>query len=136
VFVLDASAALAWCFQDERTATGLLLLERCDEEEFFVPALWPLECANVLRTAERRGRLEAPQVDESLELLKELSPRVDRDMDGDIAATLLGLARAYEITVYDASYLELALRLNLPLATLDTRLMRAATDAGVTLIAT
>ena len=134
VFVVDASAALAWCFKDERSDSSQALLARCETEVMHVPALWFLECGNILLNAERHRRLTHQQIQDNLALLNSLDPKVD-----DAAAVLTfgriyDLARRHKLTVYDAAYLELAKRLAVPLATRDDDLKRAAREAGVELI--
>ena len=59
MFVIDASVTLAWCFEDEASGDADAVLDRLDREAALAPAHWPLEVANALRTAERRGRLNA-----------------------------------------------------------------------------
>lgn len=130
-FVLDASATLAWCFEDEATADAAVLLERLREGEAVVPPLWLLELANGLVVAERRGRLTRADSTRFLALVGQLPIRIDQTSTLDLAASVMDLARAYELSAYDAAYLELALRLGQPLATLDARLRHAAERAGV-----
>jgi len=130
-FVLDASATLAWCFEDETTANAAVLLERLREGEAVVPSLWLLELANGLVVAERRGRVTRADSTRFLGLIRQLPIRIDQTSTLDLAASVMDLARAYELSAYDAAYLELALRLGQPLATLDARLRNAAERAGV-----
>jgi len=130
-FVLDASATLAWCFEDETTAPALSMLERLREQEALVPPLWLLELANGLVVAERRGRITRAESTRFLGLVGELPIRIDQTSTLDLASSVMELAREYELSAYDAAYLELALRLGRPLATLDERLRSAADRAGV-----
>lgn len=135
-FVLDASAALAWCFADEVDAASEALLERLaggDTAE--VPAIWALEIANVLAAAERRRKLTAADVAEAVALYEPLAIHVDEDTFRRSFNEILGLARRERLSSYDAAYLELAMRLGLPLATRDTDLRAAARRTGVALIA-
>ena len=131
-FVVDASLALAWCFDDEATAATDALLVRAAAEGMVVPPLWFLEVANALLTAERRGRLTPEQ---TLEVLTRLAA-LPAERDGaDVSPTaVLALARAQRLTAYDAAYLELAIRRGLPLATLDGELRRAGGAVGVPLL--
>jgi predicted nucleic acid-binding protein len=132
VFVIDTSVAMAWCFEDEATEAADLVLDRLREDEAVVPAIWPLEVANVLLVAERRGRLTEAQVSRFLGLLTQLPIEVDdapRELAGIVAA-----GRRHELSSYDASYLVLAERLGASLATLDRRLAKAAKRAGVELL--
>jgi predicted nucleic acid-binding protein len=130
-FVLDCSAALAWCFPDEADAAGEKLLRALDRGTAVVPGLWFLEVANALAAAERRGRVSRAEADEALRLLSRLPIRADDRSGFTLAADLLALARSRRLSAYDAAYLELAARARLPLATLDRKLRAAATAAGV-----
>ncbi len=134
MLVVDASVALAWCFSDEASPTADLALGRLEHEEAIAPAIWPLEVANGLRTAERRGRLDPADVPRIRELLLALAGQVEpvalTDALGDVTET----ARRLDLTAYDAAYLQLAARRGLQLATIDDRLRRAAAIAGVALV--
>lgn len=134
-FVLDSSVTLAWCFEDEATPFTDQVLDRLDGDSAFVPAIWPLEIANGLRSAERRGRLQPADSAHFTELLRALPIIVEGGSIDRAFSMVLDIARAYELTSYDASYLELAMREGLPLATQDRRLITAAGRAGVTLVA-
>jgi predicted nucleic acid-binding protein len=129
---MDASVALAWCFEDEATEATDVVLDRLRNDEAAVPAIWPLEVANVLLVAERRDRLSEAQASRFLELLTQLPIDVD-DAPHDLAA-IVAAGRRHELSSYDASYLVLAERLGAPLATLDRRLSKAAERAGVELL--
>jgi predicted nucleic acid-binding protein len=131
--VLDASVTLAWCFEDEG-AEALTALERARDGVAHVPALWPLEVANALVVAERRRRLSEAEATRFLDLLAALAIEVEPAPQLAGLASLLALARGHGMSVYDASYLELALRRGLPLATLDTALASAASAVGVGLV--
>lgn len=131
--MLDGSAALGWCFEDE-CAPGLDALRlRVAEHGAVVPSLWRLEVANGLMVAVRRGRLDAARRDALLEALLEMDIAIDTETDRHAWAGTVRLAEAHGLTAYDAAYLELAQRRRLPLATLDAALARAARDAGVAL---
>jgi predicted nucleic acid-binding protein len=129
---MDASVAMAWCFEDEATEATDVVLDRLRDDEAAVPAIWPLEVANVLLVAERRDRLSEAQASRFLELLTELPIEID-DAPHDLAA-IVAAGRRHELSSYDASYLVLAERLGAPLATLDRRLANAAERAGVELL--
>jgi predicted nucleic acid-binding protein len=131
VFVLDASIALAWCFEDEGTEAVDRVLDRLDREEAVVPAIWPLEVANGLRTAERRGRIDKADTFRVRELLLALPVLVEPVSLGDALGDIADLARSLDLTAYDAAYVALAARRGIPLATADDRLHRAAAQAGV-----
>ena len=130
-FVLDASTTLAWCFEDETTASAAELLEHLRDAEAAVPPLWLLELANGLVVAERRGRITRAESTRFLGLVGELPIAIDPISTLDLASSVMDLAREYELSAYDAAYLELALRLGQPLATCDQRLRSAADRAGV-----
>jgi predicted nucleic acid-binding protein len=135
-FVLDASVTMSWLLGDanaesSRYAASVLEALRHPDVRARVPGIWALEIANVLARAEARNLLTEAQSNAFLEMLAHAG--IDSE-DGTFARALtdaLHLARRYGLSSYDASYLELALRTGLPLATLDTDLARAAARAGV-----
>jgi len=132
--VIDASITAAWCFDDEETQYALDVLRRAKDINFFVPAIWPVEMVNVLLVNERRKRITASDTARAAALFNELAIQVDwPGAMQPFDATLL-LAREHSLSSYDASYLELALRQGMPLATLDGRMRIAATAAGVQLL--
>ena len=129
--VLDASVAACWAFPDERDARAEETLARVRTEEVVVPSLWWFEIRNILVVNERRKRISESGTARFLRALSKLRLRVDRE---PVEAAVLKLARTHRLTVYDASYLELALREAAPLATLDTDLASAARAEGATLV--
>lgn len=134
-FVVDASVALAWCFEDEITPFTEAMLERTRLNGAVVPVHWPLEMANALLIGERRQRLTEAKAASLAHILGELPIAVD---DGAISGALtavLALGRLHGLSAYDAAYLELAAREGLPLATRDARLRDAAARVGVPLLA-
>lgn len=133
-FVLDASIALSWCFTDEASAHTWSLLERLEQETAYVPSLWALEMSNILILAERRKRVSYAHVILSLELISSLSIQVDEETSYRAFHETSQLAHKEKLTSYDASYLELALRLGMPLATKDKTLAKVAKKLGVSLI--
>lgn len=132
--VLDASAALAWCFADERTPASQALLERVAVHGAVVPPLWHLEVTDILLAAERRARASIAQVSDAIGSLLRLPIATDQADPAQRAREAVALARQHGLSVYDACYLDLALRRALPLATLDPDLQRAARETGVALI--
>ena len=124
--VLDASMAVAWLFDDERTPAAHAVMRRVVAEGAVVPALWRLEVANVLRNAVRRGRCDETYVDRSLARLGRLAIRGDEDTDRHAWGATRQLSRDEGLTLYDSAYLELALRKRVPLASCDTALIAAA----------
>jgi predicted nucleic acid-binding protein len=133
-FVLDSSVALSWCFKDEQTPETLQTLRLAISRAIFVPSFWHVEVSNVLGIALRKGRLDAADLTIAVRTLGILEIHTDMPLHPIGPTTLLPLMRTYELTAYDATYLELAMRLNLPLATLDVKLISAAKKAGVPLI--
>ena len=127
--VVDCSVAAAWALVDERTAWTSAALQAATAEVAIVPSLFWYEIRNILIVNERRGRIEPSQ---SARFLADVDPLTDVDV-APVESDILTLARTHNLTVYDASYLELAIRLGLPLCTLDAQLIEAATKIGVTL---
>jgi predicted nucleic acid-binding protein len=129
--VLDASAAASWAFPDERGAHARTLRARLRRERALVPALWPFEVNNILLVGERRGRLALRELERFWRDLARLPIDVVEPPAASEPRRILALARASGLTVYDASYLELARQRRLPLGTLDEPLARAALARGV-----
>lgn len=132
--VLDASVALSWLLLDEGNARADAVLARLEHSPAHVPQVWPLEVANGLWVAERRGRIQEFQVRQGLEDLLALPVLVEMSEPPRVFAEILALARQHRLSVYDATYLDLAVRLALPLATLDDNLARAARESGVEVV--
>ncbi len=134
-FVLDASMTLAWCFEDESTPfTDSVHDQLRSGSECLVPAIWPSEVANGVRMAERRGRITTTRASDFLSMLLTLPISVIDPSSERTFLAVLDLARDEQLTVYDAQYLDLAMRENLPLASLDNRLCTAAGNVGVPLV--
>lgn len=133
--VVDCSVTMAWCFEDECDELADAVLDALAAGETWVPSLWPLEVANVLVAAERRRRLTAADSARFVELLMGLPIVVDERSHERALSQVLAAARQLGISVYDASYLELAMRLGASLATRDAQLRAAAATAGVPLFA-
>lgn len=132
--VIDASVALAWLMQDEHSPESDRLFESMPGEGAFVPSLWRLEVANALQVAVRRNRIDVHYRDGAIQRLSRLPIEVDPETDAHAWTTTLHLAHRHNITVYDAAYLELALRRGVPLASRDQHLVKAALDSGVTVL--
>ena len=130
-FVLDASVTVSWFFEDEAGEYTAAVMESLAEWAVVVPSLWSLEVSNVLLVGERRGRCSEADAVRFLELLSHLPIVVDEETARRALGSTMQLAREYALTAYDAAYLELAMRLGLPLATLDQKLREAALRAGV-----
>jgi predicted nucleic acid-binding protein len=132
--VIDASLTLAWCFKDELTEAATRLLEELRSSVAAVPLLWSIEVANVLALAERRKRITFAESAQLIALLGTLEIDVDRETSALAFTRILDLAREERLTAYDAAYLELAMRLGVPLASKDGDLCDAAERVGVTAI--
>jgi predicted nucleic acid-binding protein len=133
-FVLDASIAMAWCFEDEATEYADYVLASLMQETAIAPAIWPLEVANALWMGQRRGRMTRERLARILATLRPL-PVVIAPASLELALdAVLPLARDYGLTSYDASYIELARREGLALASQDARLRAAAQRCGVALV--
>jgi predicted nucleic acid-binding protein len=132
--VLDSSATLAWIYSDETTDPIRRLFDAVGDDGAFVPALWRLEIANSLTVAVRRGRIEANFRRAALTDLALLDIAIDDQTDVHAWGETLRVADFFQLTVYDAAYLELAQRRNLPLATLDGELRAAAKSLGLGLM--
>lgn len=129
--VMDASLTLAWYFEDERTLAVDGLLDRVVREGAVVPSLWKLEVVNGLQIAIRRRRIDAAYRDDALQQLGRLPITIDAETGAHAWSTTLNLAQRFGLTIYDATYLELAQRRALPLATLDRALRVAAPVLGI-----
>lgn len=135
-FVLDASVALLWLAPETNPsgadyATGALLALK--KSQAVVPSLLALEIANVVAKLESKGAVTEADSQRYIALLGRLNITVDQATAAHALGNTLNLARRYKLSAYDAAYLELALRTGTPLATLDTGLAKAATNAGVSI---
>lgn len=133
-FVLDNSVSMRWLFadgkpQDIAYAGGVL--DAMQHVSAIVPATWGLEVANVIARSEEKNRLTKAQSQAFLELVASITIKEDTATFTRALSGTLHLAQRYSLSAYDASYLELALRLDLPLATLDEDLQKAAKKADV-----
>lgn len=133
-FVLDCSMTMAWCFEDEAQPRADAVLGLLADGEALVPGLWSLEVANVLAVCERRERITAARMDEFVGMLGSLPIRIDDQTARRALDRTLALARAEQLSAYDAAYLELALREACPLATLDATLSRTAAKLGIVVL--
>lgn len=129
--ILDASFSFQWLFEDEASAEGDAALAAIRLSGAIIPPLWFAEIANGLGMAERRGRISPTEMVEGLDLLRSLPQIVAEVPDLAWCASILETMRAYRLTAYDATYLELARRHGLPLATRDRDLLAAAPAVGV-----
>lgn len=132
-FVLDNSVVTGWYLPSQTTDYSDAMATRLETEKALVPALWQLELANVLKTACTKGRLTQAQARQILDTLSQLPIEVDTVAPPG-QRQLFELAMRYNLSSYDAAYLELAMRHGLPLATQDEQLKLAATAAGVDVV--
>ena len=131
--VLDCSVTMAWCFEDECDDYADAVLDALAEAGGVVPSIWAFEVANVLIVAERRGRLKEADSSRFVELLRALPIAVEELPPDRVLSSVLSLAREFNISSYDAAYLELAMRTGAPLASRDERLQAACTASGASL---
>ncbi|HLZ13812.1 MAG TPA: type II toxin-antitoxin system VapC family toxin [Candidatus Acidoferrum sp.] len=135
VFVVDASVALAWCFEDESSTLADALLDRLRRgDQIVVPAHWPTEISNGLLVALRKNRIKAGQPALFWDEPARLPIDTESALSAIAAKAVLAIGEKHGLTIYDAAYLELAQRRNLPLGTLDTDLRNAAQKEGVALL--
>ncbi len=135
IFIADASVTLPWCFEDEATSWTDSLLDRLRAGDgILVPAHWPTEVSNGMLIALRRKRIQPGRPELFWDALAALPIEVEPPLSPLQAKAVLVLSAQHGLTVYDAAYLELAKRKSLPLATLDTDLIRAASAEGVPLV--
>jgi len=133
-FVLDTSVTMAWLFEDEATRNTEALLDRLKTEEAFVPKLWVYEVGNVLLMAERRKRITEAQGRRFTQLLESLPISISDSHLVSLWSSAVVVARAHGLSVYDGTYLDLAMREGMPLATRDRALRRAARKLGVAIL--
>ena len=130
-FVLDASVTASWCFEDEEASVAEAAMDRLPEDHAVVPALWWFEIRNILVVNERRGRIDSADSDVFLNDLARLPIRIESDSNEHL---VVALAHTHRLTAYDAAYLDLAVRLTAPIATLDRALVDAARAEGLELV--
>jgi predicted nucleic acid-binding protein len=123
--------AIGWLFDDAQTDAADAVLDRITKEGAVVPSVFRLEIGNMLRNAERRTRCDETYVGQCLTRLSRFCITTDGETDVFAWTATLALARQHDLALYDAAYLELALRVGQPLATCDTTLIEAATRCGV-----
>jgi predicted nucleic acid-binding protein len=133
-FVLDASTTLAWHFEDEAQSSVRAVLRLAFDDGVIVPQHWLLEVSSALLRGERRNRSAIEDTDAFLSRLWGIPVEVAAADADRIAGVMIPLARTHRLSVYDAAYLELAGRRDLPLATLDRSLAQADRTVGVALI--
>jgi predicted nucleic acid-binding protein len=133
-FVVDNSVVMSWCFKDETNKYGDAVLNRLAESTAIVPPIWPLEVVNVLLVAERRNRLKQVDSVRFITLLSQLPIVVEHEGSERKMKDLLALGRANNLSSYDAAYLDLSMRKDCPIATLDKKLIEAAKKVDVIIL--
>jgi predicted nucleic acid-binding protein len=134
-FVLDGSLTMAWCFEDEASPESDEIQDWLTAgARAYVPTLWHLEIANVLWVCERRRRIREADSVRFLAVLQALNITTDHETEKHAGQATLGLARQHDLSVYDAAYLELAMRLGLPLASKDEALRKVAQAVGLSVL--
>jgi predicted nucleic acid-binding protein len=123
--------ALSWYFEDERTPAADAVLDQVADQGALVPAVWKLEVANGFQAAIRRKRVDVLFRDSAISQLAMMPIAADPDTDTFAWTTTLHLADRYQLTPYDAAYLELAQRRKVPLATRDREMRTAAHAVGL-----
>jgi predicted nucleic acid-binding protein len=131
ILVIDNSVVMSWCFKDESNKYADIVLNSLQKSNAVVPPVWPLEVVNVLLVAERMKRLSEADSMRFLTLLNQLPITVEEGQSEEMMLRTLSLAREYRLSSYDASYLDLAMRKGLPIATLDKGLRAAAQKTEV-----
>lgn len=133
-FVVDNSIVMAWCFEDETTQYTDTVLKMLIDHRALVPAIWPLEVANVLLVAERKKRISKADSGRFIALLSQLPIEVEPSEPDRVFQDTLFLARQHKLSSYDASYLALAIRMGIPIASLDKAMIRAAKNIKIRLL--
>ncbi len=133
-FVVDNSVVMSWCFKSEANKYGDAVLDILSESTALVPPIWPLEVVNVLLVAERRNRLRQVDSVRFITLLSQLPIIVELERPERKMKDLFALGRANDLSSYDAAYLDLAMRNDCPIATLDKKLIEAAENVDVTIL--
>lgn len=134
-YVIDASAMLAWCFVEEQPTDAEALLQRLVASGLMAPPHWPFEVANILWVAERKKRISASDATAFVDLIDQLDIEIDAASGARAWHETRSLALRHALTVYDAAYLELAMRRGSGLVSKDRSLLAAAAAVGVSTIA-
>lgn len=135
-FVLDNTITMAWCFTEEATELTETLLSRLSDltDSAIVPALWLYEVVNVTELAVQKRRITEEKADAFLESFADLPIEIENPTRAQMFVSVRGLVSRHQLTAYDASYLELAIRHKLPIASSDNALTNAARAVGVGLV--
>jgi len=132
--VLDCSVTISWFIADEASKMSLNILDKVAENGAIVPTIWQLEVGNVLLVSQRKKLITKEQRHKALYVLNELPINIDQSTSKHAWQETIELAERYNLSLYDACYLELSLRCTLALATFDNHLKQAANLSGVALV--
>jgi predicted nucleic acid-binding protein len=135
-FVIDNSVVLAWCFEDESDSYCEEVLDALQDGTAYVPVVWPLEVTNVLLVAGRKARISPAKAVQFLHMLEALPLLLDAESQSLVFGEIFALGEKTGLTSYDASYLALAMRRGIPLATKDKTLKKAAAKLKVAVFGT
>ena len=133
-FVIDTSVVMTWCFKDEASQYADSILDSLEQYTALAPSIWPLEVGNVLLVAERKDRLSEAASIRFVALLSELPISVDQEPPERMIKEIFALAREHKLSTYDASYLDLAMKKGIPIATLDNRLISVAKRSNISIM--
>ena len=128
---MDTSVVMTWCFRDEADKYGDIVLDSFVDSTGIVPSIWPLEVTNVLLAAQRRGRISEADSARFISLLHNLPIIVEQESPDRMFGEIYTLAHEHNLSSYDASFLDLAMRKGLPIATIDRKLKNAAEQIGL-----
>jgi predicted nucleic acid-binding protein len=134
-FVVDNSVVMSWCFKDESNPYADSILKLLKDRAVIVPPIWPLEVVNVLLVAERKKRLSESDSNRFIFLISQLPIFVEHERSEALMKEHLALARNCHLSSYDALYLALAMKMGVPLATLNKKLIAAAGKMKVPILA-
>ncbi len=125
-FVLDCSVTMAWCFEDETSAYTDAVLDSLSSKSAIVPVIWPLEVTNVLLMAVKHKRISKIKAAGFFDRINDLPIKLANNKPLSAMMSIFELGHERKMTSYDASYLDLAIAHNLPIATMDSHLLRSA----------
>ena len=134
-FVLDCSATIAWVLEDDASQWATQLLHHMMPARVVVPSLWRTEVANALRSAIRMGRITRSKAQSGLEMIDSFDIQLAAtELSHKSTSDILSFTLLHDLSAYDSGYLYLAMQFELPLATLDKNLRRAAASAKIELL--
>ncbi len=132
--IADISVVLSWLFEEEQTKDALEVLRRIEKDEMLVPPLWWSELENGILMGERRGRKSPVETAAFLKLVRSLTIHTDDAPPHRVSDDILQIGRDHQLTAYDATYVELAVRQGVPLATFDVAIRKRAPILGIKLL--